>query len=286
MRRLCTLRELRNDGVTRADRAAGWRRIGQGVYGEGTAPPTSLEVALAAVIATGGVASGRVAGALHGLDGVEVAGPDVTVLSGSHKRPGVRRRALPDESIVIVGGYRCTSALQTLLDLGVELDDLRWEQALEAALRTRLTSVSEVERAVTGARSADRMRRVLALRPEGALPTGSLLETLMVQLARRACDVPTPERQVEVLNRHGDFVAFVDLAWPDLGLFVELDGQQHKDQPVYDATRETAVVAATGWLCGRFTWRQVVDLPTTTVRRLSSLVEQARRRPLASQISS
>jgi hypothetical protein len=134
--------------------------------------------------------------------------------------------------------------------------------------------------AVTGARGANRMRRVLSLRPQGAPATGSLLETLMVQLARRAGDVPAPERQVEVTDRHGEFVAFVDLAWPDLGLFVELDGQQHKDQPVYDARRETAVVAATGWLCGRFTWREVVDLPTTTARRLSCLVEQARRRPL------
>jgi very-short-patch-repair endonuclease len=118
------------------------------------------------------------------------------------------------------------------------------------------------------------------MRPPGAPATESLLETLMVQLARRA-GVPDPNRQVYVYDSHGNFVARVDLAWPDLGLFVELDGQHHEGQPVYDATRETAVVATTGWLCGRFTWKEVVDLPTTTARRLAGLVEQARRRPLA-----
>ena len=52
--------------------------------------------------------------------------------------------------------------------------------------------------------------------------------------------------------------------------------------PVYDARRETAVVAATGWLCGRFTWHEVRHLPTITTRRLGAIAEQARRRPVAS----
>ena len=81
-------------------------------------------------------------------------------------------------------------------------------------------------------------------------------------------------------NVYGEFVARVDLAWPELGIFIELDGQQHKDQPVYDARRETAVVAATGWLCGRFTWTEVNYLPRVTTRRLEDIADQARGRPL------
>jgi very-short-patch-repair endonuclease len=76
-------------------------------------------------------------------------------------------------------------------------------------------------------------------------------------------------------------VARVDLASLELGLFVELDGQHHRGQPVYDSRRETAIVAATGWLCGRFTWHEVVHLPAVTARRLHELAIQARRRPLA-----
>ncbi len=99
----------------------------------------------------------------------------------------------------------------------------------------------------------------------------------MVQLARTVPGLPDPVRQLEVGS------ARVDLAWPDLGLFVELDGQQHNDQPLYDARRETAVVAATGWLCGRFTWTEVVRVPMSTARRLAALADQARRRPIGTQ---
>ena len=80
-----------------------------------------------------------------------------------------------------------------------------------------------------------------------------------------------------VVDEYGSFVARVDLSWPELGLFLELDGQHHAGQPVYDARRETAVVARTGWLPGRFTRHEVVVIPTTTARRLTALAEQARR---------
>src|SRR5438067_1765425 len=113
------------------------------------------------------------------------------------------------------------------------------------------------------------------------LGPGGLLETLFIQLTRRVDGLPDPQRQVLVVNRHGDFVAYVDVAWTDLGVFNELDGQQHIGQPVYDASRETAVVAATGWLCGRFTWTVVTRVPVTTARKLAAIVEQCRRRPFA-----
>jgi hypothetical protein len=72
---------------------------------------------------------------------------------------------------------------------------------------------------------------VLVLRPAGASPTESLLETLMVQLAREIPGLDPPTRQLVVCNKHDQFVARVDLCWPQLGLFVELDGQQHLGQP-------------------------------------------------------
>jgi len=102
----------------------------------------------------------------------------------------------------------------------------------------------------------------------------------MVQLARDVPGLGEPTRQLVIHNRHGRFVARVDLAWPELGLFIELDGEHHKGQPVYDASRETAVVASTGWLCGRFTWTEVTRYRRHTIGRLAELVEQTRRRPL------
>jgi len=230
------------------------------------------------------VASHHLAGVLHGFDSVTLDGPWVTVPPAcSGRRPGVLRRELLPCRIVTVEGLRCTDGVQTVVDLAGTLADLVWEQSLESALRKGAISVAEIEKLVGGrAARALRARRVLGLRPLGARPTESLLETLMVQLARTVPDLPACQRQVEIVDHNGGFVARLDLAWPELGLFVELDGQHHKDQPVYDARRETAVVAATGWLCGRLTWTELVRLPHSTGRWLGALAEQARRRPYRS----
>ena len=268
MRRLFTTEE---SGLTPAalrwgEEKGRWRKADSGVWIEGPAAPSLLDRARAAVVATGGVASHHLAGVLHGLDSVRLDGPWVTVpRTANGRRPRVSRRALPAGCVVTVAGLPCTDGTRTLADLARSLSDAGWEQALESALRMRLASIG----AVTG------NARVVQRRPAGAPPTESLLETLMVQLARTVPGLPDPTRQLQIGK------ARLDLAWPRLGLFVELDGQHHKDQPVYDASRETAVVAATGWLCGRFTWTEVVHTPNTTARRLAALAEQARRRPVS-----
>ena len=119
----------------------------------------------------------------------------------------------------------------------------------------------------------------MALRPPGAPPTESLLETLMVQLVRTVPGISEPVRQLEIYDEYGNLIARIDLCWPDLGLFAELDGEHHNGQPVYDANRETAVVAHTGWLCARFSWTEVTKTPTPTARRLARIAEQCRLRP-------
>ena len=277
MRHLFTTADARAAGITESAlrwgvRTGRWRRIIRRVYGVGPEPPSTLDTARAHVLASGGCARGTLAGLLHGFDGVEEVDPDRRW-----------RRPIPDDRITVVAGLPCIDALQTLLDLAAAVDDDTWEQALESALRQGVVALPELE---VGARElgqgriagAARIRRVLAQRPQGAPPTESLLETLMVQLARRLPGLPPPTRQYVVVDAGGRFVARVDLCWPELGLFLELDGQRHKDQPEYDARRQTAVTAATGWLVGRFTWREVRYLPETTLRRLAELVEQARNR--------
>jgi hypothetical protein len=182
--------------------------------------------------------------------------------------------------VIDVEGVRCTNALQTLVDLASDVGEDVWEQAYECARRKGLVVRADFTELRPGTKGLTTIRRVLAQSDSRTPPTESLLETLMVQLARTVPGLPAPTRQYVVFDRHGLFVARVDLAWPPLGLFSELDGQHHALQPVYDARRETAVVAATGWLCGRFTWTEVTRHPRSTARRLAALAEQARRRPL------
>jgi len=279
MRRLFTNDEGRTRATMRWGEQAGeWRRADIGVWAEGPEDVSELDRARARVIATGGVASHHLAGVLHGLDAVGLDGIWATVpRSANGRRERLCRRDLLPERVVAVAGLPCTDGLQTLLDLAPRLSDSVWEQALESALRKRLASVPGFAEVTTM-----RVRRVLGRRPAGAPPTESLLETLMVQLARTVPGLPDPVRQLWIPEAH----ARLDQSWPDLGLFVELDGQHHKDQPVYDARRETAVVAATGWLCGRFTWTEVTRIPHSTARRLAALAEQARLRPVQPRSSS
>ena len=262
MRRLFTTAEIRAtpDALRWAVEKKRLTSVGRGVYVVGPEPPTPLDEARAAVLRSKGEARGNLAGVLHGLDGVRLGG-----------RPTRRDRLSPDH-VVELDGIRCADGLNTLLDLAALLDDRTWEQAMESALRKHLTTID----ALAQTRSA-RIRRVLALRPPGAPPTESLLETLMVQLGRGVPDLGDFVRQHEVRDEHGILIARLDLSRPDIGFFIELDGQHHEDQPVYDASRETAVVAATGWLPGRFTWTEVTRYPVSTRRRLAAIVAQARR---------
>ena len=259
MRRLFTTAEsgLSRHALDWGERTGRWRRVQRGIYAEGPEDPTPLDRERAQVLASGSPARGGLAGVLLGLDSVRLDGA-----------PTRRTTITP----IVIAGLACADARQTLLDLAATLDDDTWEQALESALRKRLVTIGAFDELprVPGVR---RVRRVLARRGD-VPPTESLLETLMVQLIRTVPELPEPVRQFEVVSGSGTFVARVDLCWPQLGVFIELDGQQHKDQPVYDASRQTAVVAATGWRVARFTWREVTRTPRTCARRLAALVER------------
>ena len=176
----------------------------------------------------------------------------------------------------MVHGTRCADGVQTLVDLASILDDVVWEQALECALRKELVTIDELEAVPRWTPGVPLIRRVLGGRPAGAPATESLLETLALQLARPVLGEPV--RQLVVRSAHGTFIARVDLSWPAQEVFFELDGQGHRDQPVYDAARQTAVVAATGWLPGRFTWDEITRIPVSTQRRFAELRARSERR--------
>src|SRR5215213_2349789 len=120
MRRLFTSADL---GLTEAGLRWGeekgrWRRADCGVWAEGPEELTRLDIARAAVLATGGVASHHLAGVLHRLDSVSLNGQWVTVgRTANGRRPHVSRRDLPAARIVTVAGLPCTDGVQTLRDL-------------------------------------------------------------------------------------------------------------------------------------------------------------------------
>jgi hypothetical protein len=273
VRRLFTAAEsgLSRKALRWGEQCGRWRRIDEQVYGDGPDDPTPMDRERARVLACGGCARGRLGAVLLGLDGVWYA-------------PGPRRhRHLPAARRTEVDGFPCADALQVLIDLAPVLTDDVWEQAMESALRLGLTTVEAIEAAIPWLGAARqpgtrRVRRVMDRRPVGAPPTESLLETIGMQLARDVPLLGEPIRQHEVFTPDGLFVARLDLTFPRVGVFFELDGQQHAGQPVYDARRQTAVVACTGMLPGRFTWYELTEIPRATQRRMVELAEQGAAR--------
>jgi hypothetical protein len=151
VREMFTTKDAAARGITPSELRWGchtgrWRLLDWGVYGHGPVDPSGVDRALAAVVRSGGIASGRLAGVLHELDSVGFGGLDMTVLPGrSASMPGVRRRVLDPERITVLSGIPCTDGLQTLVDLAAPLDDLVWEQALESGLRKKLLVVGQLE---------------------------------------------------------------------------------------------------------------------------------------------
>ncbi|MBA2609747.1 MAG: hypothetical protein H0U92_12455 [Actinobacteria bacterium] len=283
MRELRTAAELEARGITRhtirwALKIGRWTLIIRGVYGRGPEQPSQLDIGRATALVADGVAVGCLSAGLQRFDNVKVLRPEVSVQrNSSARRPGLKRVATMPTDTSVIGQVRCLNAADTLLELASRLDDTHWEQSLEFCLRKGFVIPEQVE-AWSGGTSAraKRIRRVVAGRGGINIPhTDSLLETMAMQLLRNA-GLPTPTRQHPVFDpATGRLIAHLDLSWPDLGIFLELDGQQHEDQPVYDARRQTEVTVITGWRCGRLTWDEVTLWPESTSRLLASLLEQS-----------
>jgi hypothetical protein len=118
---------------------------------------------------------------------------------------------------------------------------------------------------------------VLALRPPGARPTGSQLETEFLQLIRPVPEIPEPERQYPVL-RHGRIDARLDFAYMELCAYTEVHGGQHRESLLYDATRETLVAGTLGWLASEVTAHGIRKVPRHTIARMIEFIGAAARR--------
>ncbi len=281
MRELRTVEAVLGSGVTRsriawAIKKGRWTHITRGVLGRGHEPPSRLDVARAKALITDGVAVGTLSAVLRQFDGVELGSPEILVSrKTSARREGITRRTRVAAGGRVVGQVKCEAADATLLRLARQLDDQTWEQALEFCFRKTLVTDSQVTAWSCGSTvAARRVRRVVKVRGGLEVPhTDSLLETLAVQLMRDDPRLPTPTRQLPILDPEtGRVVARVDLCWPALRLFLELDGQQHNDQPVYDARRQNLVTAITGWRCARLTWDQVDRQQPETLNELAQLL--------------
>lgn len=248
-----------------------------GVFLIGGAPSgPSIELA-AACLSTGGVASHRSAAYLHKLVDMAPSRPEVTV-GPSHpmrKTPLLPRSSdLVPKDIIRIDGVRTTNAARTLIDLGAVVPGATLEAALERALHQRLISFDRLVRrffeiARSGRPGVGPLRALLVNRDPRLAPAESDLETLLLRIMRKA-GLPEPVRQHEL--RAGDALFRLDVAYPELKIFMEGDGfGVHTTRSVFERERDRQnLLVIDGWLPLRFTWRHLCHDPTRVVSQVFS----------------
>jgi very-short-patch-repair endonuclease len=254
-----------SNGCDRRLAAGRWHATAHpGVYVLPDFAPTWHQRLMAAVLAgpEGTVASHRAGAVLHGLREPGVV--EITVpIESNHRFPSTRvHRSRCCGEAIALDGIQCTRVERTLVDLGAVVGDDAVESALEAALRQGLTTAARVRAdldrlARPGRRGVARLRRVLDRRRDGR-PAGSNLEVRMIQQLR-AADLPDPVRQHEVRIAGEHY--FIDLAYPERRVAIELDSREHHEgAEVFqrDRARQNDLVLA-GWTILRFTWVDVAQ---------------------------
>jgi len=176
-------------------------------------------------------ASCRAAADLHQLDGIGSSALELNVFASTHLRaPGytIHRVAVLDScDLTVVDGIPCTNIAQTLCDLGAVVSQDKVEQALDDALRRGVSErwIRETLQRVArpGPSGTATLRRILDLPDRSGAVPDSWFERLVERIFASSI-LPAPVRQHRVTEPGGTRVAYLDLAWPEVGLAVELSG--------------------------------------------------------------
>lgn len=259
--------------------------VHRGVYRVVGAERSFDQDAMAACLATGGIASHRCAAALWGLRGCEPGVIEVTVVGRRHPEvPGViahsaaalarvdrtHRRAIP-----------VTAPARTLLDLAAVSESAKVESALEDGVHRGLVSQGWAERTLQRAGGRGRagtaaLRGLLAERAPGQAATESVLEDEIVRLLRHA-GLPPPVRQFEIAVPGGKSVR-IDLAYPEARLAIEAQSMAwHAGRA--DLQRDCDkqnLLARLGWRLLTFTWQDARTRPTSLVATVDRALGRGR----------
>jgi hypothetical protein len=253
------------DSAIRRRVASGqWQRVRPGAFAVGAVAPSWEQRVMAAVLAAGRdvVASHRTAARLWGL--VDRAGRIEVLAPGNRqvRLRGVaahRSRHLPDIDRDLRHGIPCTSIARTLVDLAPSAGDrlvgrwvdltLREGHADLVAIASRAADLTMRGRHLPGS-----LMTTLALRNDGYDPGRSALESrVLAALVRAGIEPPTRQHPFERANGG---TGFIDLAYPDARIAIELDGwAEHGLRSAFDADRARGnELVIAGWRLLRFTW--------------------------------
>lgn len=207
----------------------------------------------------GSVLSHRSAAWVWSMNGISPVRPELTLPPHRTSAMGgaiIYRRALAPEDHIAKGPFRLTVPSRTAYDLASVVSEEALEFAIDDAVARRLFALTDLqarlETARRGVPGVARLRRIVDDRTSNGTP-GSHLETRAVRALQKA-KLPRPLSQFEIFGPNGDLLGRVDLAFPDLMLAIELDGDTYhstKRQRRNDRVRQNRLAAA-GWTVLRF----------------------------------
>ena len=210
------------------------------------------------------------------VDLIEVA----TSRRGSYPGFWLRNRTVPDELVVHRHGLRIAAPALSALDLSHD-----GTEALDQVLLSRTATLDglwhafELTRGRRG--NAARLRHLIDSRDQ----PWSAAERLCHRLLREAAIIGW-ESNLPVVS--AGRLYFLDVAFADAGLVVEIDGRLHEDDPrVFenDRWRQNALVLD-GWVVVRFTWAMLTQHPDVVVATIRAALAVARSdRPLTYRTS-
>jgi very-short-patch-repair endonuclease len=260
-------------------RSGKWRQLHKEVYLVGPDEDEGYLTQLsAAVSATGGVASGRSAGVLWQMEGLEGDKSIDVIAPRRSQLPSVNVQVARIDSRLIrtCQGIPVTSPARTLLDLGRRVHPDLVESAMDYCLRKKKTTWAELKRlsavnAGFGRKGPATLRRLLELRGQPPRYTDSLLETQFFQLMRYA-QLPRPRLQYPVIENRKR-LGRVDFAWLDADLLVETVGHSahgvDRAQFKRDARRSTAISRLRRFNVFTFSWDDVQFEQLTVCRTVA-----------------
>jgi hypothetical protein len=224
---------LSPDQIHRRCRAGRLEQLRRGVYAIAGAPRTQQQAWLAAVLAAGDAAvlSHASAASLWKLrpapdaDGIHVATPldqRVRLAGVIHHRSGL----LVPVDVTVHERIPTSTVARTIAEIGGQLGPVLTGRCLDDAIRRRLVTLEEV-RACHARLSGPGRRRLRDLKAElrtrlpGYDPGGSDLEIrALTAIGRAGLRLPVQQHRVRIEGR----TRFIDLAYPDVLLAIELGG--------------------------------------------------------------
>ncbi|WP_192575886.1 endonuclease domain-containing protein [Agrococcus sediminis] len=267
-RTVFTTRQGKASGLTAAQlRGAAFRRPASGCRVVGP-PPTTVEegrdeliAALTALARPDQFFSHATAALLHGMPiprrlergPVHLASPSFT---GRMRRPGVVGHRIKSE-VVEVAGLRAEAVADTFVHLAtlLSVEELvavgDWIVDPRRTGSLTIDALADATRRYRGARGMAVVDRALALVRPGA---ESAKET-QLRLRIIGAGLPEPVLQLELREPDGRVWARIDLAYPELRLAIEYDGEQHRtDDGQYQRDiRRLRRLQSDGWYVIRVT---------------------------------